>query len=75
PGCGRAGHEQACHTSESHPRLAWLTFHWGLVNLRGGMRMRNPDQDPVTAFASVPRQPFVPQAARFPGDHHAVCRD
>lgn len=42
PGRGRAGHEQACHTSESHPWLAWLTFRWGLVNLRGGMW--NPGQ-------------------------------
>lgn len=43
PGCGKAGYEQACrHMSESHPWLAPLTFRWGLVNLRGGMR--NPGQ-------------------------------
>lgn len=38
PGCGRAGHERACHTSKSHPRLAQLTFPWGLLNLRRGMQ-------------------------------------
>lgn len=32
PGCGRAGHEQACHASESQslPWLAGLTFQAGV---------------------------------------------
>lgn len=38
PGCGRAGHDRACHMSKSHSWLAQLTFLWGLVYLRRGMQ-------------------------------------